>query len=177
MNLSFLLQYAIPALISTIVLAILSALEIPESIKFTLYGISLVGTFVLKAYIDKKFKEGEVQKAEDDAKEKEREHSELIIKLEGEIRSKDKKISNVNSRIEMLENELRMLKIEHVQELHQLERSMSKQLNTNAKCIENANLWGGVESVLIQISKMSDKSLEKSKQTSLTNRKVNRGGY
>lgn len=64
MNLSFLIQYGVPTFFLAIVVAILGAIDIPLSFKFTLYGICLVATFAFKAFIDKQFKKSETQQAE-----------------------------------------------------------------------------------------------------------------
>lgn len=85
-----------------------------------------------------------------------------------------KKITQLEGRIEDLEYDIYMLKLEHTQELHQIERNLNRHLATNTKCVENSKLWTGMERTLSQIAKMSDTALEKSKESTRANKRVNR---
>lgn len=156
MNFSFLIQYAVPTIFLAGIVAILGSTGIADSLKFTIYGICLVGTFVFKAFVDKKFKKNETAALE----------KEKITTL--------KKISTLESRVEELEYEIHKEKIDHTQTLHQIERNLNRHLTTNTKCAENLALWSGMERTLNQIAKMSDTALEKSKENSKSNKRTNK---
>ncbi|HAK5293761.1 TPA: hypothetical protein H1V50_003912 [Salmonella enterica] len=84
-------------------------------------------------------------------KEKNRKEKEITIRLE-------KKISKIEKENISLKDELIKCKLEHIDEVMRIERSLNAQLKTNYKSNNNENLWTGIDAIIKTIECVSIES-------------------
>ncbi|HBL8852076.1 TPA: hypothetical protein LTW35_004801, partial [Enterobacter hormaechei] len=84
-------------------------------------------------------------------KEKNRKEKEITTRLE-------KRISKVERENTSLRDELIKCKLEHIDEVMRIERSLNAQLKTNYKSNNNENLWTGIDAIIKTIECVSIES-------------------
>lgn len=104
-------------------------------------------TFFAKYYFDLFFN-----------KEKNRKEKEITTRLE-------KRISKLEKENISLRDDLIKCKLEHIDEVMRIERSLNTQLKTNYKNNNNENLWAGIDDIIKPLNAcLLNQRLEESKQ-------------
>lgn len=134
------LSYAVPAIFMAAVGFYIPKTTWPSNIQFLIYTLSVMLTFVVKYYFDLFCN-----------KEKNRKEKEITIRLE-------KKISKIEKENISLKDELIKCKLEHIDEVMRIERSLNAQLKTNYKSNNNENLWTGIDAIIKTIECVSIES-------------------
>lgn len=134
------LSYAVPAIFMAVVGFYIPKATWPSNIQFLIYTLSVMLTFVAKYYFDLFCN-----------KEKNRKEKEITTRLE-------KKISKIEKENISLRDELIKCKLEHIDEVMRIERSLNAQLKTNYKSNNNENLWTGIDAIIKTIECVSIES-------------------
>ncbi len=134
------LSYAVPAIFMAAVGFYIPKTTWPSNIQFLIYTLSVMLTFVAKYYFDLFCN-----------KEKNRKEKEITTRLE-------KKISKIEKENISLKDELIKCKLEHIDEMMRIERSLNAQLKTNYKSNNNENLWTGIDAIIKTIECVSIES-------------------
>ncbi len=134
------LSYAVPAIFMAAVGFYIPKTTWPSNIQFLIYTLSVMLTFVAKYYFDLFCN-----------KEKNRKEKEITTRLE-------KKISKIEKENISLKDELIKCKLEHIDEMMRIERSLNAQLKTNYKSDNNENLWTGIDAIIKTIECVSIES-------------------
>lgn len=134
------LSYAVPAIFMAAVGFYIPKTTWPSNIQFLIYTLSVMLTFVAKYYFDLFCN-----------KEKNRKEKETTTRLE-------KKISKIEKENISLKDELIKCKLEHIDEMMRIERSLNAQLKTNYKSNNNENLWTGIDAIIKTIECVSIES-------------------
>lgn len=134
------LSYAVPAIFMAAVGFYIPKATWPSNIQFLIYTLSVMLTFVAKYYFDLFCN-----------KEKNRKEREITTRLE-------KKISKIEKENISLRDELIKCKLEHIDEVMRIERSLNAQLKTNYKSNNNENLWTGIDAIIKTIECVSIES-------------------
>lgn len=134
------LSYAVPAIFMAAVGFYIPKATWPSNIQFLIYTLSVMLTFVAKYYFDLFCN-----------KEKNRKEKEITTRLE-------KKISKIEKENISLRDELIKCKLEHIDEVMRIERSLNAQLKTNYKSNNNENLWTGIDAIIKTIECVSIES-------------------
>lgn len=134
------LSYAVPAIFMAAVGFYIPKATWPSSIQFLIYTLSVMLTFVAKYYFDLFCN-----------KEKNRKEKEITTRLE-------KRISKIEKENISLRDELIKCKLEHIDEVMRIERSLNAQLKTNYKSNNNENLWTGIDAIIKTIECVSIES-------------------
>ncbi|MEQ9893278.1 hypothetical protein [Pectobacterium aroidearum] len=154
MSLPVFILYAVPALFMAWVGYEIPALSMDDKLKYLLYSLCVLVTFVFKYYVDSMFKSGERRKAEDENSKKEK-----------KIKSLDKQVSD-------LQSDMRIRELEHAEAYQSIEGKLSAHLKINNKCKENERLWSGVQTVSDDVISLMKEAMKESKRASnRTNRK------
>nr|ULG19887.1 hypothetical protein 49p1_00185 [Yersinia frederiksenii] len=134
------LSYAAPAVFMAAVGFYIPKTTWTPNIQFLIYTLSVMLTFVAKYYFDLFCN-----------KEKNRKEKEITTRLE-------KKTSKVERENISLRDELIKCKLEHIDEVMRIERSLNAQLKTNYKSNSNENLWTGIDAIIKTIECVSIES-------------------
>lgn len=134
------LSYAIPAIFMASVGFYIPKSTWPSNIQFLVYTLSVMLTFFAKYYFDLFFN-----------KEKNRKKKEITTRLE-------KRISKLEKENISLRDDLIKCKLEHIDEVMRIERSLNTQLKTNYKSNNNENLWAGIDDIIKTIECVSIES-------------------